>query len=64
MPTPQSILNDPRFTLLFFAVLIHKLGGDATITQADIDAVAYRYLDETGETDGSASLRLRDRTAN
>jgi hypothetical protein len=57
----QSNLNDPKFTTIIFAVIVKKLGGSVTITQADIDEVAYNRLEEKGNMDGSLEFRLIER---
>lgn len=55
------VFNDRQLNMLVMAVLLHKLGGKATITQDDIDQVAFARLVEDGMSDGSIELRL-DRT--
>lgn len=57
----RSILNDPQLTTLLFAVLVKRLGGNTEIRQEDIDAVAYNWLEEDVETDGSIGFRLVER---
>jgi len=57
----QSNLNDPKFTTIIFAAIVKKLGGSVTITQADIDEVAYNCLEEKGNMDGSLEFRPIER---
>ena len=56
-----TIFTDRNLTLLAVAVLVHKLGGTATLTQADIDAVAYMRLEEQHK-EGVVTLTLKQRT--
>jgi len=54
-----SALNDPDLTTILFAILVKRLGGDVTITQADIDDIAYGRLVETVELeDGTIQFVL------
>lgn len=48
----QSNLNDPHLTTLLFAIMVKQCGGIVTITQADIDVVAYGKLIEEGLANG------------
>lgn len=57
----MSQLNDPHLTVILFAILVKRLGGKTTITQADIDAIAYNLLEEEGRDDGSIEFRLVER---
>ena len=54
----RSNLLNPKLTMLFFAVLVDKLGGETTITQKDIDKVAYNSLYENAKEDGSVTLKV------
>lgn len=58
MTTP---LDDPTVKMLVIAILLKRLGGKATITQADIDDVAYNRILEEGHGDGSIELRFAER---
>jgi hypothetical protein len=53
------IFSDPTLTMVAICVLVAKLGGKATITQADIDTVAYTRLLEHVQTDGSIELEMQ-----
>lgn len=53
---PRSNLSNPKLALIVIASLVKRLGGNVTITQADIDAVAYGRLIE----DGSLVLKLQE----
>lgn len=59
----QSQLEVPSFMMILVAIFVHKLGGSITITQADIDEVAYGRLVEEGFTDGTVKLTLEGMTA-
>lgn len=49
--------------LLVIAVLLERLGTPQTLTQADIDRVAYNYVDETFNMDRTVTFALRQREA-
>lgn len=60
---PRSALRDPARMMLIIAVLVKRLGGSAKITQADIDDVAFNFLQEDGDIpDNSITLFLRERS--
>lgn len=50
--TSESILNNTNLTMLVIAALVKRVGGRATITQTDIDIVAYNKLKEIHTDDG------------
>lgn len=58
----MSHLNDPNLTIILFAILVKRLGGNVTITQADIDDIAYGHMVEEGHEDGSLSFQLNERS--
>lgn len=43
-----SCLDDPKLVRIVVAALVAKLGGSVTITQADIDDVAFNRVIEEG----------------
>ena len=57
----RSNLNDPKLTTILFAILVKKVGGSITITQADIDDIAYQQLVERGNEDGTLDFILIER---
>ena len=57
----RSNLNDPKLTTILFAILVKRLGGKTTITQVDIDDIAYNALEEEGKDDGSIEFRFIER---
>ena len=57
----ESLFSNPTLTKLVVACLLSKLGGRATITQADIDEVSFHLLNEYGNLDGSLGLELARR---
>lgn len=61
MQITQGFLLDPNMAALLVAVLIERLGGKATITQEDIDAVAFRRLEEEFTQEGVLKFTLLDR---
>jgi hypothetical protein len=61
MPVQKDTVSDAhKHTLLFLAVLLNRIGGSTTITQSEIDAVAYNRLYEKWE-EGSVELLLYER---
>lgn len=46
MTQPRGLLNDPTVSMLVIAALVKRLGGDVTITQQEIDEVAYNRVYE------------------
>jgi hypothetical protein len=52
------VFTDQTVNMLVVAVLVQKLGGAATITQGDIDQVAFHRLLESPTSDGSICLEL------
>lgn len=59
--SPKGSFNNPVLTTILFAIMVKRLGGKVTITQTDIDDVAYNRLDEDGCDDGSLEFRLVQR---
>lgn len=57
----ESNLDDSTLAKLLFAVLVKRLGGKVTITQKDIDEVAYSTLNEYRYPDGSPEFVLVER---
>ena len=57
----NSHLANPNLTVLLFAVLVHKLGGKASVTQQDIDEVCYSTMNEFTGADGSIQFELEAR---
>lgn len=55
-----SNLNDPVLTKLLIAVMVRKLGGSISITQSEIDEVAYNRLEEQA-LNGTLEFRLVER---
>lgn len=58
----ETMIMDPKLTLLLFAAMVDRFGGKITITQADIDRVAFNHLEED-MTDGVLTVRLVERIA-
>ena len=56
--TQGIVFTDPTVNMLVVAVLVQKLGGTVSITQADIDQVAFLRLMENGADDGAITLEL------
>lgn len=58
-------IADPHLTYLLFACSVQKLGGNVTITQADVDEVAFNTLNEKGLGNGPIeyTLKLRERSS-
>jgi len=54
----QSVLSNPALTVILFAVMVKRLGGNVHIRQADIDEIAYNRLDEDVWEDGSIEFKL------
>lgn len=52
----RSYLNNPYLAIIFLAILVKKLGGNVTVTQVDIDDIAYSKLFENGNEDGSVTF--------
>jgi hypothetical protein len=48
----NSSFADIGLQQLLFAVLVSKLGGEVLITQEDIDAVAFNFLEEYHPEEG------------
>lgn len=44
--------NDPAFALLLFAVMLDRAGGSAEISDADLQAVAFKRLQGGKRADG------------
>jgi hypothetical protein len=57
----MTYIADPECSILFFSILVNKLGGEVTITQEDIDNAAYGTLLETADEDG-VTLKVVART--
>jgi hypothetical protein len=59
----MSVINiaDKQLMLIFFSVLVDKLGGTATIAQVDIDKIAYSTLLEQGNEDGSLTFTIKQK---
>lgn len=58
----QSVLRDRSITMLILAAIVQKLGGEVSITQADIDDVAYNRLEEDGDGKGTVTFRVVKRS--
>ena len=56
-----SHLDDRTTRILIAAALVKKLGGKVSITQDDVDEVAYNELIETGEEDNSLTFTFIER---
>lgn len=59
MGQPTVVFSDPTITMTVVGLLVAKLGGKVTVTQADVDAIAYAQLLEHGHPDGSIELEVR-----
>lgn len=57
------MIQDPKFTAILFAILVKRLGGEVTITQTDVDEIAYNFLQEHQMKDGSLVYQLAERGA-
>jgi hypothetical protein len=55
----HSSFNDRGFTINLFAILVRKLGGKVTITQADLDDIAYCRLFEEGFEASNVLIEFR-----
>lgn len=55
-----SYLNDPVITKLLIGVMVKRLGGNVTISQADIDDIAFNRLEEKG-SEGRVEFQLVER---
>ena len=64
MTHPSSCILHPALARIVIGVLVQRLGGDVTITQDDIDAIAYRRMNETGDETGLHFHILPPPTAN
>jgi len=56
-----SFLDDRTLLILVIASLVHKLGSDVVINQADIDAVSYARLLEDAVEHRSIRLTVQHR---
>lgn len=55
-------IDNPEFTILLFAVLIKRAGGITTITQQEIDEVAYNRVLENYNADTNVlTLKYEER---
>jgi hypothetical protein len=54
----DSIFSDREFTILIVSALVQRLGGTVTLTQGDLDRVAFGTL---GEHQSGSALRLEVR---
>lgn len=58
-----SYFNDRQLVILVTAVLVEKLGGRITITQKDIDRVAFnRLMEDVDPQNGQITLRIERRS--
>lgn len=55
---PDSIFHTPAGRMCLVAVLLEKLGGSVTITQDEINNVAYEGLKEESDYDSKMTLTL------
>ena len=53
-------IGNPAVVKLLLAVLVKRLGGEVTISQADIDAVAYGRLLEGEDQTGACIIKLEE----
>lgn len=51
-----SHLDNPNIRLLLVSIMVKRLGGTVTITQEDINEVAYNQLIEKVSNDGSLTF--------
>lgn len=53
-----KILDNHTLALLVISILVHRAGGSVTITQADVDSVAYGRLLEAMDVAPGSPLEL------
>lgn len=56
----SSCITGPDVAMSVIAVLVHKLGGDVTITQTDLDAIAERGLLEGMTPEGTLRFAFEE----
>lgn len=53
-------MKDPETLMIVIAVLVNQRGGQVSISQQDIDEIAYSTLLEGHDLEGNKILRLHD----
>jgi len=59
--TPKLYLDDVGFCKIALSILVKRMGGVVTISQADIDGVAFNRIHEEHMSDGTLRLRFEQK---